>query len=215
MHFPDDTIVSSVHCTQNLLLPQRVKAITRDLDRVAGILLNDSASRSLDSTSATYAQEDVMMNVRRGALALGLAALLSAAPQVASADTPLITNVKTTFVQPTVSCTGDPITITGDSDVIMWQRLVASGEWNFKQKVTQNGTATDAFGGSYHYHLSQTANFNLTTGADTIIVLRSMLTRLGEVGSPDDLSVRTYLHVVQNADGTTTVDHGSFEIECR
>jgi len=162
-----------------------------------------------------------MSNVRRGAFALVLAAFISA-PSVASAETPIILRFSDVFTQQMFACgpNGEPglgnlVTINGNSDVTQWQKLVTTGEWDSKMKVTQKGSGQDSAGNLYDYRLDQTSKMNLLSGSDTVIVLRSMLTRQGTTGSPYDLAVKSYLTVRQNANGTTTVSRSGFEIECQ
>lgn len=162
-----------------------------------------------------------MSNVRLGALALAFVAIMCAAPAVASAQQPFIAKSTLPFTEFLATCgpNGEPglgeiVTVTGTSEVVEYMKPLGYGEWNHKFRVTGSGTAQGATA-SYHYHVNQTANFNLVNGTDTIIMTRTMLIRQGETATPDDLVVRIFFHITQDATGTPNVLQDRLEIECK
>jgi hypothetical protein len=162
-----------------------------------------------------------MSNVRLGALALALAAIMCATPTIASAEQPFITKITLPFTEYLGTCgpngepgLGEVVAVTGTSDVTEYLKPLGYGEWNHKFRVNGSGTGQGATA-TYLYHVNQAANFNLVNGTDTIIMTRTMLVREGETATPDDLVVRIFFHVSQDATGTPRVLQDRLEIECK
>lgn len=195
------------------------------LSRLADFLLNVAASRSLETTSATIAQEEVMSNVRHGALALAFAAVMCATPEIASAQQMTISKFTFPYVQVIETCgadglpnsgDGEFITITGSAEVVEYVKPSGVGEWDTRTRFTASGTGTDAAGtGSYDLHISQTVNANLASFGETMVVGKTMLIRQGENGTPDDLVAKVFVNLRVDGNGVPTIDLGRFESECR
>jgi hypothetical protein len=145
------------------------------------------------------------------AAALLVGSVMSAAPAVALAqsgptkvETPLID----TFYN---ACTGESVTVTGTTDLFLYQKSKNNGSIDLTLRIKHKGTGTAvAADGSivnYNFHSEETTKFNdVPLGSfDSAMLTKTMLVRQGEELSNDDWMFRNTMRVKIDDSGNVTM----------
>jgi hypothetical protein len=150
-------------------------------------------------------------------LLLLLTATAALATHVASArQTSTVTDNQTVPIDfITTTCTGEVVTISGESHVLFHATGTPSGHGVAQSHIDFQLSGVSASGVSYV--VSETVNSTETRDADLMPSTFTSVGRLNVVsqGGADNLSLRTLIHTTINANGELTAIVFQFETECR
>jgi hypothetical protein len=156
------------------------------------------------------------------ATAVLLASALSAAPEVAFAQSGPV-KVETPFVETYENpCTGEQVTVTGTTDLFLYNKIKKTGAMDITTRIKQRGTGTAiALDGSivnYDFHSDETMKFNdVPLGSfDSAMLTKTMLVRQGELAglSEDDWMFRNSVRIKIDDSGNVTMNREKLTETC-
>lgn len=164
-----------------------------------------------------------MSNVRRGAFALALMAVVFSAPRIVFADAPIRTEIPYAEIRVN-PCSQEVVTLSGVTELYSSTKATKTG-LSFTMRVKTNGTGTaissvDGLPVKYNLRSDTVVKFTdmPSGGFDATTIEKSLLIRVGEGGqefpTDDDWLQKELFHIKVNADGTTLVSRTFIEDTC-